>query len=449
MASVSFVSLGCSKNLVDTEVMMGVLKNNSFSLVDSPEDADVIVVNTCGFISDAKKESIDAILQCTKLKGTEKKLIVAGCLSQRYRKELARDIPEVDLFIGTKDFHRIAEYCDELLGNAKQEPNDNSTGSFLYNHNTPRLITTGKSSAYVKISEGCNNRCSYCAIPLIRGKLQSRPIDSVLAEVESLASAGVLEVNLLAQDITSYGRDFANRPLLPELLRKMTEISGIEWIRILYAHPEGLTDELLETISAHDKICNYIDIPVQHSHPDILSMMNRKASIKLVKPMIERIRAKLPDVALRTTLLVGCPGENEEHFEHLFDFVKWAQFDRLGVFEYSPEEDTAMGEMQDTVQEQVKLERKEMLMELQADISYAKNKKMVGKVYDVLMEEEGESGYIQGRTRFHAPEVDGSVMIDASELSDKGLESLKPGKIIPIKITSADIYDLVGVPVAR
>jgi len=449
MASVSFVSLGCSKNLVDTEVMMGILKSNSFSLVDNPEDADVIVVNTCGFISDAKKESIEAILQCAKLKGTDKKLIVAGCLSQRYRKDLAKDIPEVDIFIGTQDFNNIAEYCNKLLGNTKQEPKTDSISSFLYNHNTPRLITTGKSSAYVKISEGCNNRCSYCAIPLIRGNLQSRPVNSVLAEAQALADAGVLEVNLLAQDITSYGRDLANRPLLPKLLRNMAKISGIQWIRILYAHPEGFTDELMETIAEHEKICNYIDIPIQHSHPNILAMMNRKASIKLVRPLIERIRAKVPDVAIRTTLLVGCPGENEEHFEHLLDFIKWAKFERLGVFEYSPEEDTAMGDLQDTVQEHIKLERKEMLMEVQADISYAKNKKMVGKVYDVLIEEESDSGYLEGRTRFHAPEVDGSVMLDAAELSDRELEYLKPGRIIPVKITKADIYDLVGVPVSR
>jgi len=449
MSSVSFVSLGCSKNLVDTEVMMGVLKSNFFSLVDDPENADVIVVNTCGFISDAKKESIEAILQCAKLKGTDKKLIVAGCLSQRYKKDLAKDIPEVDLFIGTKDFHRIAEYCSKLLGNEKQESKADSTNSFLYNHNTPRLITTGKSSAYVKISEGCNNRCSYCAIPLIRGNLQSRPISSVLTEVQALADAGVLEINLLAQDITSYGRDFAHHSLLPELLREMAKISGIEWIRILYAHPEGLTDELIETIAAHEKICNYIDIPVQHSHPEILSRMNRKASINLVRPMLERIRAKLANVAIRTTLLVGCPGEDEKHFEHLLDFVKWAEFDRLGVFEYSTEEDTAMGDMQDTVQDDIKLERKEMLMEVQADISYAKNKEMVGKVYDVLIEEESDSGYLEGRTRFHAPEVDGSVMLNAAEISDQQLEHLKPGKIIPVKITKADIYDLVGVPAAR
>lgn len=435
-AKITFVSLGCSKNLVDTEVMMGLLKDDSFSLVEHPEDADLIIINTCGFIEDAKKESIEAILECSKLKEKGKKVIVAGCLAERYRDELKTEMPEIDLFIGVKEFEDIAFFCKKLLGYTAHKKTSYDV--------LPRVITTGKASAYIKISEGCNNRCSYCAIPSIRGPLHSKPLESVLKEAESLAQSGILEVNLLAQDITNYGKDI--KTSLPELLNEMAKISSLRWIRILYANPEGITDQIIETIASHSNICPYIDMPIQHSHPDILVSMNRKPVD--LRALVEKLRKNIPKLTLRTTLLVGCPGEEEKHFDHLVEFIKWAEFERLGVFEYSKEDNTVMALTEESVSDNIKHERKEILMELQADISLKKNISLVGSIQDVLIEET-ESEYLEGRTMFHAPEVDGGVILDVESVTDECLLSLLPGKIVPVKITKGDIYDLVGTPICK
>ncbi len=447
--NIFFVSLGCSKNLVDTEVMMGLLRNSSFEITDKYQEADLIVINTCGFVEKAKKESIETILQYAELKETGKleKLVVAGCLAQRYKKDLLKEIPEVDLFIGTKEFGKIAKLCESLLKNENDlllgdEP---SSGSFLYDHNISREITTGN-SAYIKIAEGCDNHCSYCAIPLIRGPFQSRNMESVVKEAESLARSGIVEVNLLAQDITNYGKDLASPSLLPELLRRLNDIPKLSWIRILYAHPEGISKDIIEAIAQNEKVCPYVDIPIQHSHPDMLRSMNRRASVGLIKPLIEELRQKIPDVVLRTTLLVGCPGEEEEHFRHLTEFVKWAGFDRLGVFEYSLEEDTAMGKLGDTVAEETKTKRKNTIIEIQSDISFQKNQTFVNSTQDVFIEEIESGECLRGRTKYHAPEVDGNVFVKTENLTDEEISGLI-GKIIPVKIVEADVYDLIGTPV--
>src|SRR5713226_340600 len=439
----SIVSLGCARNLVDSEVMAGLLKQNRYEMVQEPADADVVLINTCGFIEAAKAESIDTIIEIARLKEERriKKVVVAGCLAQRYPEELPRELPEVDLFIGTGEVPRIAEILRDSEANQDQRLYI-GIPSYLYDHATPRLRATPSYSAFLKVSEGCDHKCAFCIIPQMRGPHRSRSIDSVVEEATRLAREGVKEINLIAQDLTAFGRDRKDGTTLYALLREMVRVPEIVWIRLLYAYPNFLEDPLLELIRESGKICNYIDIPFQHVSPRLLQKMRRGKSGSAVREAVQKLRDTIPGITLRTSLIVGFPGETKADFEQLLDFIEGTRFERLGVFKYSEEEGTAAAVMPAKVPEDEKERRWQEVMDLQSIISHENNKALIGSIQQVMIDgTDPDTGQIQGRTQAHAPEVDGVVYI--REIS--GREVIPhPGDILNVKITEALDYDLIS-----
>jgi ribosomal protein S12 methylthiotransferase len=437
--TIHFVSLGCPKNLIDSEVMASLLIKDGFGITPNAQEADIIIINTCAFILPAKEESIEEILRMAEWKkdGRCRHLVVTGCLPQRYGATLKKEIPEVDLFLGTCEIPKIADFISNL-GEDTSSDRQSFIGkpSFLMDSTYSRLLSTSACSAYLKIAEGCSNCCSYCVIPSIRGTFRSREVDDILKEAEMLVKAGIKEINITAQDTTLYGSDLKGKPDLSFLLREMASIEGIRWIRLLYAYPAYLTGEILQTIAGEEKICNYIDIPVQHIDDDILKAMNRKGESRLIQDTLNLARKIIPGVILRTSLIVGFPGETPEKFEKLLDFVKWARFENLGVFEYSKEEGTAAADFSGHVPEMEKELRKNVLMKEQSRISHEINQSRIGDLEEVLIEDESnrpDFPYI-GRTRGQAWEIDGITYVNADDAA--------VGDIIPCRITSADVYDL-------
>jgi ribosomal protein S12 methylthiotransferase len=442
---ISIVSLGCARNLVDSEVMAGLLQQSRYTMVQQPTDADVVIVNTCGFIGAAKEESIDAIIEIGRLKeeGNLKKLVVAGCLSQRYPDELARELPEVDLFIGTGEVPRVAEILREHEANAGRRQYV-GVPSYIYDHATPRLRSTASYTAFVKVSEGCDHKCAFCIIPQLRGPHRSRSIGSVVTEASLLAERGVKEINLIAQDLTAYGRERKDGTTLHGLLNEMAQIPDLIWIRLLYAYPNFLEKPLLDVIRDSDKICKYLDIPFQHISRSLLRRMRRGKSGSEVREALEQLREAIPALTVRTSLIVGFPGETEADFEELLNFVEETKFDRLGIFKYSEEEGTAAAKLDGKVSEEEKENRWQELMELQAEISRKKNEALIGSIQRVMIEgTEQDSGKLAGRTQAHAPEVDGFVYVEGCDAQRKG-NLPRSGELIDVKITGALDYDLIS-----
>lgn len=436
--NVFFVSLGCDKNLVDSEKMLGNLKDAGFSFTDVETEAEIIIVNTCCFIGDAKEESINTLLEMAQLKETAKckVLIAAGCLAQRYKDEVLKEIPEVDGILGTTSGDKIIEVIEETLGGSKGTAFNSIDELRKSEHG--RMVTTGGHYAYLKIAEGCDKHCTYCVIPSVRGKYRSVPMEELIEEANVLADQGVAELILVAQETTLYGTDLYGRKALPELLTKLAEIPGIYWIRLLYCYPEEITDELIETIKNEPKVCNYLDIPIQHASDRILKRMGRKTTRAEITERIERMRSEIPGIALRTSIITGFPGETEEDIEELLDFIDEIEFDRLGVFTYSQEEDTPAAIMSDQVPEEVKADRRDQVMELQQEISLDLGQDMIGQVVEVFIEGKvaDENAYI-GRTYMDAPGVDGYVFVNTGE-------ELVSGMFVNVRITSALEYDLIG-----
>ena len=436
--NILFVSLGCDKNLVDTEVMLGLLNERGYRMVDSEEEADVIIVNTCCFIHDAKEESIQTILEMAEYKkaGTCKALIVTGCLAQRYQKEILEEIEEVDAVLGTTSYDKIVDAIEEaLVGQKSLKLTDLDA---LPEVHSKRMVTTGGHFAYLKIAEGCDKHCTYCIIPKIRGNFRSVPMERLLEEAGELADQGVKELILVAQETTLYGKDLYGEKTLPKLLRELCKISGIRWIRILYCYPEEITEELIQTIREEDKICKYLDLPIQHASNEILRRMGRRTSKEQLIEIVEKLRREIPDIAIRTTLITGFPGETEEQHEELMAFVDEMEFDRLGVFTYSPEEDTPAAMMAEQIEETVKEERQAELMELQQEIAFEAAEQMVGKEVLVMIEGKvaDENAYV-GRTYKDAPNVDGLIFVETGE-------ELMSGDFARVRVTGALEYDLIG-----
>ncbi len=436
--NILFVSLGCDKNLVDSEVMLGLLAQNGHQMVDSEEDADVIVVNTCCFINDAKEESIQTILEMAEYKkdGSIKALIVTGCLAQRYKQEIMDEIEEVDAVIGTTSYDKIVEVIDEALqGHKSLELTDIDA---LPTVESKRLVTTGGHFAYLKIAEGCDKHCTYCIIPKIRGNFRSVPMERLIKEASDLVEQGVKEIILVAQETTLYGIDLYGKKSLHVLLKELCKIGGLRWIRILYCYPEEITDELIQVIKEEDKICNYLDIPIQHASDGVLKRMGRRTSKQQLIDTVKKLREEIPDIALRTTLITGFPGETEEQHEELMEFVDEMEFDRLGVFTYSPEEDTPAATMPDQIEESVKEDRQAELMELQQEIAFDLAERMIGKEVIVMFEGKvaDETVYV-GRTYMDAPNVDGLIFVETNE-------ELMSGDFAKVRITGALEYDLIG-----
>ena len=433
-----FISLGCDKNLVDTEKMLGILGKEGYSFVDDENEADIVVVNTCCFIGDAKEESINTILQMAELKknGRLKALIVTGCLAQRYKQEIIDEIPEVDAILGTTSY--------EAVGAAIREVMDGETPEIFESIDAPvstateRLITTGGHYAFLKIAEGCDKRCTYCIIPYLRGKYRSVPMEQLVREAEELAEKGVKELILVAQETTLYGKDLYGEKKLPELLRRLAAVSGIQWIRLQYCYPEEITDELIETIKTEEKVCNYLDIPIQHASDAVLKRMGRRTNNKEIRGLIAKLRKEIPDIALRTTLITGFPGETQEQHEEVMEFVDEMEFERLGVFTYSPEEDTPAATMPDQIDEEVKEDRQADIMELQQEIVFDQAEDMIGKEVLVMIEGKvaDENAYV-GRTYRDAPNVDGLIFVNTDE-------ELMTGDFAKVKVTGAAEYDLIG-----
>ena len=438
---VKVVTLGCEKNLVDSEIMSGLIHGRGYELVEAPEDATVIIVNTCGFIDAAKEESVNTILDMADLKDTGrlKALIVSGCLTQRYKQQLMEEMPEIDGIVGTGDFHNITDIVDEALRGKKPVRVGNPV--FNYEQEMPRMVATPRYTAYVKIAEGCDNACTFCSIPIMRGKFRSRSIESIVAEAKQLASQGVREISLIAQDSTNYGTDLYDRFMLPELLNRVSEVEGLAWVRLHYAYPGFFTDELIETIASNPKICKYIDMPLQHSEDAILKRMRRPGRQRDARELIAKIRARMPEAAIRTSIIVGFPGETEEDFERLCEFVREIKFDRLGVFSYSCEEDTPASRLPNQVPDDVKEFRANTLMEIQREVAKDLGSKYIGKTIDVLVERyDGRSDVYIGRSPYDAPEIDGEVYISGC--------SPEIGEIQKVRITHAYEFDLSGEGVA-
>ena len=424
-------TLGCEKNTVDSECAEALFKNCGCEITSIPEEADFLMVNTCGFILDAKEQSIESIFDLISLKKDDQKLIVSGCLSQRYTKELEKEIPEVDYFLGVDDYLKIPEI---VSGSAEKTALTGLCSKTFVE--LPRNIRNGF-TACIKISEGCSNVCSYCAIPFMRGRFRSRSEESILNEASELAKAGVKELLIIGQDVTAYGKDRKEKDGLAKLLRKLCKTEGIEWIRLLYCYEDEITSELIKCIKEEAKICHYIDIPIQHCNDSILKSMNRKSTKESIKKTVSKLRKEIPDMIVRTTLIVGLPGEKKEEFEELFDFVSEMEFDRLGCFAYSKEEGTKAASMKPQVRSDVKERRKDKIMELQRQISLKHNESFVGRVFKVLIESEEEPGLYNGRTYMDAPDIDNGVMF-------KGPKSLEPGTFVSILINDAFDYDLTG-----
>lgn len=439
MLKAGFISLGCAKNLVDTEVMLGILAEHHIEIVQEPEEADLLIVNTCGFINSAKEESISTILSMAEFKKTGKcrGLIVAGCLGERYRNELLDELPEVDAIIGTGSWHRVMEAVEAVLHGQRVLLADANTT--LYDETTPRLTTTPFYSAYVKIADGCNNRCAYCAIPFIRGAFRSRPIESIVEEVKNLTAQGTKEIVLIAQDTTNYGSDLYGSPSLPRLLKELVKISTVKWIRILYGYPVHFDAELIELMAKEPKILHYIDLPLQHAHNDILKAMHRPETQDDIVRLLTELRRKIPDVVVRTSFIVGFPGETEEHFAELLRFVADQKFQNVGVFTYSQEEGTSAATMPNQVDDATKEDRYHRLMALQSKISEELNLKNEGKELDILIEGamEGDKPVVYGRSYREAPEVDGRVFIENAP-------DAKPGEFIHAKIVQGFTYDILA-----
>ena len=415
---------GCSKNLIDTEVAIGKFKNHNYEIVNNPKDAEIIVINTCGFIDSAKEEAINTILEMSKYKKKKCKfLVVMGCLVQRYYNDLIKELPEVDLFIRLDEYNHFWDIISDVIEKGKihtSEYNDNIKISEVKKMPLPkmneffeRIITTGNNYAYLKIGEGCSNNCTYCAIPYIRGPFVSRPIKDIIKEAEKLAEQGIKELIVIAQDTTKYGVDLYGESRLAELLNKLSKIEKIEWIRFLYSYPEGITDELIETVRNNSKICKYFDIPIQHISNQVLKRMNRHTSRNNIEGLIKKIRKEIPDVTLRTSLIVGFPGETEEQFQELYDFVRKIEFDKLGVFEYSKEEGTPAAKLPEQIHHSTKKARYNKIMELQKEISSKLMKQKVGRIEDILIEDLyiKDKRYVIGRTSHDAPDIDGVVYV--------------------------------------
>lgn len=429
-------TLGCPKNFNDTQTAKGFLEGAGYETVQAPENADAIIINTCGFINDAKKESIERIFDYCAYKEAGKKIIVSGCLSQRYGNELFEEMPEVDCFLGVNEYERLPEILKTLDSRSKHITNS-------YADVLPRMcrkLDDNCFSSTVKIAEGCNNRCAYCVIPSIRGGYRSKTIEDILEETKQLAAAGCKELILIAQDVTNYGVDLYGKYMLPELLKKLCRIDGIEWIRLMYCYEDRITDELIEVMAEEPKICKYIDIPIQHSSDDVLKAMLRRSTEDSIRNTIARLKARIPDIHIRTTLIIGFPGETDEDYEKLLEFVEEMRFARLGVFAYSQEENTVAGEMQDQIDEEIKEERLTGIMRAQLEISLESNKEKIGKTFKVLVEEHDEDGSYIGRTEFDAPEIDNSVLFTSHR-------QLNPGDFVDVLIEDAFDYDLVGTEV--
>ena len=433
-----FISLGCDKNLVDTEVMLGMLASRGYEMTNDEQEADIIVINTCCFIHDAKEESIQNILDMAEYKknGSAKALIVTGCMAERYRQEILDEIPEVDEVLGTTAYDRILDAVDAAL--AGQHEVMTADLDALPLPETKRLVTTGGHFAYLKIAEGCDKHCTYCIIPKIRGNFRSVPMERLLKEAQDLAAQGVKELILVAQETTLYGKDLYGEKSLPKLLRELCKISGIRWIRILYCYPEEITDELIQVMKEEPKICHYLDLPIQHANDTILKRMGRRTSKQELIDIVQKLRKEIPDICLRTTLITGFPGETQEQHEEVMEFIDTLEFDRLGAFTYSPEEDTPAATFEDQIDEAVKEDRQADIMELQQEISFDKAEDMIGREVLVMIEGKvaDENAYV-GRTYRDAPNVDGLIFINTDV-------ELISGDFAKVKVTGALDYDLIG-----
>lgn len=430
MKKIALVSHGCPKNLVDSELILGILAQNGYGITLNEDESDIVIVNTCSFICDAERESIRSILE---LVDKGKKVIVTGCLAQKHPEELKKEIPELAGIIGTADFGGIVDVIKNIDKKFVSEVSEKP--DYIYPENIERQQITMGASSYLKIAEGCSYRCGYCIIPYLRGDYHSRTIENVVEEAKKLVKKGVTEIILIAQDTTSYGIDIYKKPSLPKLLEELNKIEGLGWIRFMYAYPTHLDDELLDAIANLDKVVKYVDMPLQHSHPEVLKLMNRPAFD--YRPMIENIRKRIPDVSIRTAFIVGYPGETEEHFEHLCNFVRDMKFDRMGVFKYSREKGTHSYKLPNRVPAKIANQRYKKLMEIQQEISAERNKKFIGKTIPCIIECFADDGEIIARTQYDAPEIDGIVNIQTDKM-------VVPGDIEMVKITDASEYDLIG-----
>ncbi|KGM97717.1 ribosomal protein S12 methylthiotransferase [Clostridium novyi A str. 4552] len=432
---IGLISLGCDKNRIDSELLLGKLSEKN-DIVNDPNKADIIIVNTCGFIESSKQESIDTILEMAKYKEKKCKMIIAtGCLTQRYSKDLQELIPEIDIMLGVNDYANIQNYIDDFFSE------NNRICECKYSdisiNEGKRILTTAKHMAYIRISEGCNNLCTYCIIPKIRGKYRSRSLESIINEAKELANMGVKELILVGQDTAIYGSDLYEENKLSTLLKELSNIEGVEWIRVLYTYPEEITDELIEEIKNNDKVCKYLDIPIQHISNTVLKRMNRKSSKELITNNIKKMRKEIKGLCLRTSIIVGFPGETQEEFNELKEFIKDIEFNNLGVFKYSQEEDTAAARMKDQIDEKIKEERLETIMEIQQKVSSKINKNKLGKMYKVLVEGQNDKYYV-GRNYQMVPEIDGAIFFKCDKI-------LNVGEFVYVKITDTLEYDLIGV----
>lgn len=440
------ISLGCDKNLVDTENMLGLLSQDGHTFTDDEQEAEAVIVNTCCFIGDAKEESINTILEMAQLKetGNCQVLLVTGCLAQRYRQEILKEIPEVDGIVGTASFDSVGQVLAEAVRRRQDlkahadKPVRIEAADRMPKQTAKRILTTGGHYAFLKIAEGCDKHCTYCIIPSLRGSYRSVPMERLTAEAEDLAKGGVRELILVAQETTLYGVDLYGRKTLPELLHRLAEIPGIYWIRIQYCYPEEITDELIETIKSEEKVCHYLDIPIQHASDRILQRMGRRTNQEGIRRIVEKLRREIPDIALRTTMISGFPGETREDHEKLLDFVDEMEFERLGVFAYSAEEDTPAAGFENQIPEEIKEQRRDEVMELQQEIAFEKSQSMIGRILDVMIEGKvaDEPAYV-ARTYMDAPGVDGYLFVNSGE-------SFLSGDFVRVRVTGAAEYDLIG-----
>ena len=445
MMNILFVSLGCDKNLVDSEVMLSLLRSHGYNITNEEQEADVAVVNTCCFIHDAKEESIQTILELSQLKqtGRLKALVVTGCLAQRYKDEIQTEIPEVDAIMGASNLDDIVEVVEESVKQHSGKLIRLRDLNYLPKNLTDRVVTTGNAYAYLKIAEGCNKRCTYCIIPYLRGNYRSIPMEEILDTAEKLAANGYQELILVAQETTVYGVDLYQEKLLPMLLRELSKIDGIRWLRLLYCYPEEITEELIQEMAENEKICHYIDIPIQHCNDEILKAMGRRTSKEQIRRVVEQLREAMPDIAIRTTLITGFPGESTEQHEEMLAFIDEMEFERLGAFTYSPEEGTKAAEYPDQIEEETKKQWLDDIMTLQQEVSYDNNQEMIGRELIVLIE-----GYLYeediyiGRSYREAPGVDGYIFVSAEE-------EIVSGEYVPVRITEANEYDLIGEVIYR
>lgn len=440
MTNIGIVSLGCPKNRVDTENMLGILGNEGFGIVANPDEADIIIVNTCGFIDAAKEESINTVLEMAEFKKNRcKLLIMAGCLAERYSGDILAELPEVDAVVGTGDYHKIAEVIKKAQSGEKPVLSGHIDDEIP--EGLPRILSTGSASAYLKIADGCDNKCTYCVIPKLRGKYRSRPMEDILSEAEALTKEGVRELIVIAQDTTRYGYDLYGKETLSALLTRLCQIEAVHWVRVHYMYPESITDSMIEVFAANEKLVNYMDIPIQHINDRILKLMGRKTTKEQITNLIEKLRSRIPDLTLRTSLIAGFPSETEEEFSELLEFIKSTRFERLGVFAYSQEENTAAARLPEQLEESVKIARQERAMEAQNEISAAHQRSKIGKTVEVLTEGYDEENLMYfGRTAADSIEVDTTTFFAAED-------EVLIGSFVKVKILDADSYDCTGVQV--